>query len=96
MRNALFVLAANGLTLVELTILLSDKAFRLACLEQVANTEVREYFELRYDQASEPMKATMREPILNKVSAFTADPKFRHIVGQQHSSFSFREAMDAG
>src|SRR5260370_23703690 len=38
----------------------------------------------------------MREPILNKTSAFTADPKFRHIVGQQQSSFSFREAMDEG
>ena len=25
-----------------------------------------------------------------------ADPKFRHIIGQQHSSFSFREAMDEG
>jgi hypothetical protein len=96
MRNALFVLAANGLTLVELTILLSDNAFRRACLRRVVNAEVREYFELRYDQATEAMKATMREPILNKVSAFTADPKFRHIVGQQHSSFSFREAMDAG
>jgi len=42
------------------------------------------------------MQATMREPILNKTSAFTADPKFRHIVGQAQSSFSFREAMDNG
>ncbi len=33
---------------------------------------------------------------LNKTSAFTADPKFRHIVGQQHSTFSLREAMDKG
>jgi hypothetical protein len=38
----------------------------------------------------------MREPILNKVSAFTADPHFRHIIGQARSTFSVREAMDEG
>jgi hypothetical protein len=38
----------------------------------------------------------MREPILNKISAFTADPRFRHIVGQTKSTFSIREAMDEG
>jgi len=96
LRNALFVLSANHLTLIELTALLADSDFRSACLGNVANAEVRQYFDLRYDQASEAMQATMREPILNKTSAFTADPKFRHIVGQQHSSFSFREAMDEG
>jgi hypothetical protein len=42
------------------------------------------------------MRAVMREPILNKVSAFTADPHFRHIIGQVQSTFSVREAMDQG
>src|SRR5271154_3349342 len=82
--------------IVELALLLTHGGFRSACLKQVENAEVRQYFELRYDQASEPMRATMREPILNKTSAFTADPHFRHIVGQQHSTFSIREAMDEG
>lgn len=96
LRNALYVLAANGLTLVELAPLLTHSGFRAACLKRVENTEIRQYFELRYDQASEAMRATMREPILNKTSAFTADPHFRHIVGQVHSTFSLREAMDEG
>jgi hypothetical protein len=73
---------------------LSDDRFRAACLEKTPNAEVREYFESRYGKASEPMKATMREPILNKTSAFTADPRFRHIVGQAHSTFSMKDAMD--
>jgi hypothetical protein len=42
------------------------------------------------------MKATMREPILNKTSAFTSDPRFRHIVGQRQSTFSMKQAMDDG
>ena len=96
LRNALFVLAANGLTLLELSLLLTHNGFRAACLKKVANSEVRQYFELRYDQASEPMRATMREPILNKTSAFTADPHFRHIVGQPKSTFSIKTAMDEG
>jgi energy-coupling factor transporter ATP-binding protein EcfA2 len=96
LTNSLFVLAANHLTLVELTPLLVDSRFRAACLREVGNPEIREYFEFRYGRASEPMQATMREPILNKLSVFTGDPKFRHIVGQVQSSFSFREAMDEG
>jgi energy-coupling factor transporter ATP-binding protein EcfA2 len=96
LRNSLYVLAENGLTLVELAPLLTHNGFRAACLKRVQNEDVRQYFELRYNQASEPMQATMREPILNKTSAFTADPHFRHIVGQVHSTFSLREAMDNG
>src|SRR5665213_1131626 len=66
LRNSLYVLSANGLTLLELAPLLTHKAFRAQCLTKTPNTEVRHYFELRYDIASEPMKAVMREPILNK------------------------------
>jgi Type IV secretion-system coupling protein DNA-binding domain len=96
LRNSLYVLAENGLTLLELAPLLTHAPFRSGCLKNLKNAEVRQYFELRYDQASEPMRAVMREPILNKVSAFTADPHFRHIVGQTRSTFSILEAMDHG
>jgi len=96
LRNTLYALSANNLTLVELVPFLTNGAFRGACLKRVANSDIRQYFEVRYGEASEAMQATMREPILNKTSAFTADPKFRHIVGQPQSTFSFGEAMDEG
>jgi energy-coupling factor transporter ATP-binding protein EcfA2 len=96
LRNALYAVAANGFTLLEVAPLLAHGAFRARCLKNVRNDEVRQYFEIRYDQASEPMRAAMREPILNKISAFTADPRFRAIVGQQRSTFSIVEAMDHG
>jgi len=94
LRNALYVLSANGLTLLELAPLLIDAGFRTKCLEAVPNAEVRHYFSSRYGAASAAMQATMREPILNKTSAFTADPRFRHMMGQVRSTFSLREAMD--
>ncbi len=96
LRNSLYVLSENSLTLLELAPLLTHTGFRAECLKKVTNAEVRQYFELRYDQASEPMRATMPEPILNKTSAFTGDPRFRHIVRQRKSTISLIEAMDRG
>ena len=96
LRNALYVLSANGMTLLELTPLLTHNGFRAAALKNLPNPEVRQYFESRYDRTSDGMKTAMREPILNKTSAFTADPHFRHMVGQTRSTFSMRDAMDRG
>ncbi len=96
LRNSLYVLSENGLTLIELTPLLCNPAFRTKCLARVTNAEIKQYFTQRYDRVGEPMQALMREPILNKTSAFTADPHFRHIVGQERSTFSVREALDEG
>jgi hypothetical protein len=96
LRNSLYALSANDLTLLELSPFLTNSGFRRTSLKRIANSEVRSYFESRYDQASEAMRATMREPILNKTSAFSADPHFRHIVGQPQSTFSLKEALDEG
>jgi type IV secretion system coupling TraD/TrwB family protein len=96
LRNSLCVLAENGLTLLELATFLSQAGLRAKCLERSTNPEIKEYFVSRFDKISEPMRVNMCEPILNKTSAFTADPHFRHIVGQGHSTFSVLDAMDRG
>lgn len=94
LRNALFVLSANRLTILEIAPLLTDATFRATLLPNVPNAEVRAYFEARFNTLSPQHQAVVREPILNKVTAFTSDARFRHIVGQTRSTFSFREAMD--
>jgi energy-coupling factor transporter ATP-binding protein EcfA2 len=96
LRNALYVLRDNELTLLELSLLLTNGTFRASCVRQVQNYEVGSYFNSRYDQASEAMQAVMRDAVLNKISVFTADPHFRHIVGQKHSTISLEEAIDRG
>jgi len=96
LRNALYLLRDNELTLLELSPLLTNAAFRALCIRQASNFEVKSYFTNRYDQASEAMQAVMRDAVLNKISVFTADPHFRHIVGQQHSTISLEEAIDQG
>jgi hypothetical protein len=96
LRNSLHLLADNGLTLLELSPLLTNATFRTRCLRRASNPEVAAYFHSRYDQASEAMQAVFRDAILNKVSEFTSDPRFRHILGQQGSTFSLVEAIDNG
>lgn len=96
LRNALYVLSANGLTILETALLLSNDEYRSSLLKKVSNQDVLEYFELRFDPLSDAMKATMREPVLNKLSEFTADPHFRYILGQRQSTFSFDEVLSQG
>jgi hypothetical protein len=96
LRNSLLLLSENRLTLLELAPLLTDDAFRARCLRGAANSEARDYFAVRYNQASEGQQTMFRDAVLNKVSAFTADPHFRHILGQQRSTFSLIDGIDSG
>ena len=96
LRNALHVLADNRLSILELPPLLISGPYRALCLRRVNNAEVRNYFALRYDRAGDAMQAAWRDAVLNKLSAFTADPHFRDILGQTESSFSLPEALESG
>jgi hypothetical protein len=96
LRNSLCVLSDSNLTLLEIAPLLTDPAFRAGCLRRTHNAEVKAYFQNRYDAASDAMQAVYRDAILNKVTAFTVDPHFRHIVGQRQSTFSLLDAIDEG
>ena len=96
LRNSLHVLADNRLTLVELAPFLTNAAFRLSLMNKVSNAEVGSYFPNRFDETSDAMRRSMTNPVLNKTSAFTADPHFRHILGQKQSTFSLIDAIDAG
>lgn len=96
LRNSLLLLSENHMTLLELAPLLTDDAFRARCLRGAGSSEARDYFAVRYNQASEGQQTMFRDAVLNKVSAFTSDPHFRHILGQQRSTFSLIDAIDGG
>jgi hypothetical protein len=42
------------------------------------------------------MQTAWREPVLNKVTGFTADPQLRHILGQRQSTISLSGLLDDG
>jgi hypothetical protein len=96
MRNALYTLAVNGLTLVDAPTLLTAQTFRRRCIQAVTNAEVLAYWNDRYEPLSEAMKAVFREPLLNRVSAFITDPFCRHLLGQRQSTIDLARAINEG
>lgn len=96
LRNSLLVLRENELTLLELSLLLTSTAYRYQCLRKTRNAEARIYFESRFEPLSDAMKGIYREAVLNKLTAFTADPHFRHLLGQTRSTFDLLHAVDNG
>jgi hypothetical protein len=96
LRNSLITLSLNNLTLLEAKALLTDASFRNQLMGALPEGEVREYWEWRYNPLSEKMQATYREPLLNRLSVFVADPSIRLLVGQTKSSINLRQVMDQG
>jgi len=96
LRNTLYTLAVNRLTLLEAPLLLTDRPFRLQLVERVQNTDIRHYWHERFETLSEAMKATVREPLLNKITAFITEPACRHLLGQRTSTLRFSDAMQDG
>jgi hypothetical protein len=96
LRNSLLVLSECQQTLIELPTLLTDTNFRRSMVGRIRNVEVQAFFQQRYDIASEAMQATWREAVLNKITVFTSDPHFRHLLGQTRSTVSLVDALDRG
>jgi Type IV secretion-system coupling protein DNA-binding domain len=96
LRNSLYTLCVNNLTLVRLTELLTDDVFRSGLLEKLPAGEIRTYWTDRYNQLSAGMQSSFREPILSRISSFIGDPQIRDIVCQKESTFTFREAIRNG
>ncbi len=94
LRNTFITLSENGLTLLETARLLTDQHFRTRLVERLPRGEVREYWVHRYDPLTEGMKGLFREPALNRISVFTADPGIRFMIGQARSTVDFRALMD--
>lgn len=96
LRNALYTLALNGQTLIEAPLLLTSRPFRHRLVAALTNDDVIAYWQQRYEPLSEPMKAVFREPLLNKITGFLADPVSRHLLGQTRRSVDFARAMREG
>jgi hypothetical protein len=94
LRNTLLILQDNGFTIIEIGRLLTDPTFRAACIARSHNADAKAYFEQRYNRLSPAAQAEYREPVLNKVSVFSADPHFRHLLGQTGSLFRLAQAVD--
>lgn len=95
LRTAALTLALNGLSLLELEPLLTNKAFRLRLLTTTPDPQVVAFFTHQYDRWGRE-QAIFASPVLNKISAFLFKPQVRLMLGANENSLDFREIIDTG
>lgn len=97
-RNAtLLVLEdpASGSTMLDISRVMSDAEFRAEKLKKAANPVVVEFWKKIATQAGgEAALENIVPYITSKFDVFTANEYMRPIIGQQESSFDFRDVMD--
>jgi hypothetical protein len=92
---ALIVPIDNDLTLVHMPRLLTNAEFREQCLERVTDDNVVEFFHDPYDRWGTEA-SVMRESTLNKIGAFSLNPRLKLMLGQRANLLDFRAIMDQG
>jgi hypothetical protein len=94
LRSAILTLLhEEGATLCEVPLLLGDDAFRARYLEKLDDPVALEPFWAWYERLSSSQRAEAAGPVLNKLRAFLARPRLRHIVGQSRSTLDFGELL---
>ncbi len=97
-RNAtLLVLEdpASGSTLLDISRVMADGAYRKAKLERARNPVVVQFWsEIATKAGGEAALENIVPYITSKFDVFTANDYLRPIVGQQRSAFNFRKVMD--
>jgi hypothetical protein len=95
-RNSMLAIMdhPDGGTLVEMMRILTDDNYRDECLKYVKNPLVRAFWEEEMSQQVQFHKSEMLGPVLSKFGRFVSNEMMRNIIGQVHSSFSFRDVMD--
>lgn len=96
LRNAVYTLIEAGGTMLDIEPLLTNGAFRQDMLRHVTNEAVVSFWENRFEKWDAKDRVSNVESTLNKVSAFTSDPRIRLMLSSKHSTVDFREVMDQG
>ena len=98
MRNALLLIMEDpesGSTLMEVPKVLSDENFRRMKLSRCHNRTVVDFWKKEAEKAGgDAALANIVPYITSKLTAFISNDMMRPIIGQQKSSFNFRDLMD--
>lgn len=84
----------SGSTLLEISRVLSDKAFRQMKLERCKNPIIKQFWENAEKTTGEASLANFVPYITNKFDPFVSNDIMRPVIAQQHSVLNFREIMD--
>lgn len=81
-------------TLLGVSRMLTDKTYRKKVVDNIKDPSVRSYWIDEFAKYSEQYAKEAVPGIQNKLGQFTSNPLIRNIIGQPHSSFDIRKAMD--
>ena len=93
-NTLLALLEYPGATLLGVNRMLSDKEYRKDVVSHIQDPSVKAFWTKEFANYTERQAAEAVPAIQNKVGQFTANPLIRNMIGQPHSSFDIREAMD--
>lgn len=97
LRNSILTLLEfEGITLLDLPKLLTNKEFRSAIVSILPNEELKDFWFKEFEGYSPNFRSEVISPVQNKVGQFITNPIIRAIIGQKRSSFSMRQIMDEG
>lgn len=94
-RNAMLTIMYHpGSTFIELVRCLTDAKYVEELLPEVKDPIVRRYWTDQIAQTSDFHKSEVLDYIVSKFGRFVTNKTMRNIIGQPHSAFNFRQAMD--
>jgi hypothetical protein len=95
LNNIILALLENeGQSLLGVNRMLNDKEYRKFIVSNVKDPSVRSFWEEEYVKAGDKYQQEAAPGIQNKIGQFISNPLIRNIIGQQKTSFDFREVMD--
>ncbi len=98
MRNAMLLLMSDQKdpgTLVEIARIFTDEEFRNYKLSKCHDLLVKSFWEKEYAQSQRGSSAAdMLSYVISKTGRFVENEMMRNIIGQPHSGFDIRSAMD--
>ncbi|HUC87347.1 MAG TPA: DUF87 domain-containing protein, partial [Candidatus Saccharimonadales bacterium] len=83
-------------TMLGITRMLTDKAFRKDVIKEIKDPVVKAFWVTEFASWNDKFANEAVAPVLNKVGAFTANPLIRNIIGQPKSRLDLRKIMDEG
>lgn len=95
LNNIILALLENeGQSLLGVNRMLNDKDYRKFIVSNVQDPSVKSFWEEEYAKAGDKYQQEAAPGIQNKIGQFISNPLIRNIIGQQKTSFDFRDVMD--
>ncbi|MBU0646808.1 type IV secretion system DNA-binding domain-containing protein [Patescibacteria group bacterium] len=95
LRNAILaILDYPDSTLLGITRILSDKAYRKKVVDKIQNPVVKAFWVNEFASYADKFASEAVSPIQNKVGQFLSSSLIRNIVGQVKSAIDLRDVMD--